>query len=232
MAKFTPGPTVAAVSGSVGGTVFSRNRYGAYMRFRAIPTVSTTEYALAAKSRLQTVSSAWQSRTAAEKLSWRVWAEQNPVQDALGFTQIVTGHVAYVGLNTRLALIGGVAITIPPITPSPIMTTDLTLTTDIGPGNFTINFLPTPLGAAEKLYAYACLQDSIGVNYVENYLRYIGVSAAAQGNPFDFQGIFQARFGPPVVGQIVHVKVSVIDTLSGQISAPMRAQGTVIDTTV
>ena len=37
MALIKTGPAVAVISGSVGGTVFSRNKGGAYMRNRSIP---------------------------------------------------------------------------------------------------------------------------------------------------------------------------------------------------
>ncbi len=231
MAKYTPGPTVAAISGSIGGSVFSRNRYGQYIRFRAIPTVSTTPYALATKAKLQDCSSAWQSLTAAQKLAWRVWAAQNPVQDSLGFAQIITGHVAYVGLNTRRLRMGQAQIVDPPITPRPQPLTSLTMHGDIGPGAIDLAFLATPLGAQECLYMWFCVQTSSGVNYVENYLRCCDVSGVAQASPYDFKANVENRFGALVVDQIVHAKVCVIDKLSGQISAYLRAHVVVTDTT-
>jgi hypothetical protein len=36
MAKVLLGPTIAEARGQIGGTVYSRNRYGAYIRHRAV----------------------------------------------------------------------------------------------------------------------------------------------------------------------------------------------------
>ena len=141
MAKFTPGPAVAAVSGSVGGTVFSRNRYGAYMRFRAIPVKSTTADALAAKSRMATYSAAWSALTAAQRLAWNAYAQTHPQPDALGFPQILTGHVLYVGLNTRLAHASQSAIDIPPLQNNPVGLVTLSATWDLGLGDFSLHFV-------------------------------------------------------------------------------------------
>ena len=51
--KFTPGPTVASLSGSVGGQTYSRNRGGAYIRNRAIPITSTTASSGTTASRVE-----------------------------------------------------------------------------------------------------------------------------------------------------------------------------------
>jgi len=232
MAKYTSGPTVAAVSGSVGGTTYSRNRYGQYMRQRSIPTVSTTTYALAAKARLEAVSMAWQALDTAQKIAWRMYAEQNPVQDSLGVTQILTAHTTYVSLNTRMHLLGNALIADPPITPTPNPLTALSLSADIGVGDFDLVFAPTPTGAAEMLYIRGCVIDSPGVAYVQNYLRYLGVSTVAQATPFDPQSIIEARFGTLIVDQTVHLEVSIIDNLSGQVSRPLKCSDLVEETTV
>jgi len=52
MAIFNPGPLVGQVSGRVGGTVFSHNRGGAYIRNGSIPYAVYSQKALQAKSAL------------------------------------------------------------------------------------------------------------------------------------------------------------------------------------
>jgi hypothetical protein len=221
MAKFTPGPTVAAVSGSIGGTVYSHNRGGMYIRNRSIPIISTTTFALNAKSRLATASAAWQGLTDAQRLTWGGWALQNPVTDTLGFPRHLTGHQAYVSLNTRLAADGQSAISTPPIIAAPDGLLTLVQDGDEGLGDVDATFTATPLGANEKLWIQAAITNSAGINNVNNLYRFCGTSAAAETSPFDDEALIEARLGTLIVGTKLHVKISVFDTATGLLSLPL-----------
>lgn len=230
MAKFTPGPMVAAVSGSIGGTVFSRNRGGAYTRNRAIPITSTTADALAAKARLGSISGDWQGLTAGERDSWKFWADANPINNTLGMSIRKTGQQAFVGLNIRLALAAAAAITDPPIVTAPNALLTALQDADIGLGDTDLTYTATPLGASEQIWLQAAVTSSAGIEYVTNLLRFAGVSAAAQASPFDDQSIIEARIGTLVVGQTLHVFASVFDNATGLLSKPLRSD-VVVSTT-
>lgn len=228
--KYTPGPMIGAASGSIGGNTASRNRYGAYWRTRAIPVTSTTTDALAAKARFSTYSANWSALTAAQRLSWNNFAQTHPTTDALGQSQILTGHTVYVGINTRLAQAGESAIDIPPLEPDPIGLVTLSGTWDIGIGNFEVIFTATPLGANDVLIVRAAVVGHAGINYVENLLRIVGFSAKAQASLYDTQSLIEAKFGTLIVGDIVHLDLRVLDTLTGLVSSPMKVVGTVVST--
>lgn len=230
MAKFIPGPTVSEVRGKVGGVVYTRNRYGAIMRTFVKPTVSTTEYATNAKARLSAATQAWQGLSASEKLSWGEYAAGNPVMGALGEQQILTGHVAYVGIRTRMALAGVALLTDPPVGTPPMPLTSLTLTADIGIGDVEVAFTATPLGATEQLWLKACAVSSSGINYVENLFRYIGTTPGAQASPWVFSALLEARIGTLQVGMTVHVQCAVFDNATGLLSAPLRDKAVVVST--
>jgi hypothetical protein len=228
--KFTPGPMVSAVSGSVGGQTFSRNRGGQYVRARAIPITSTTTYALAAKARLSTASSAWQGLTAGERQAWAQWANANPVVNTLGNSITLTGQQGFVGNHTRLSLAGVATLTTPPIIPAPISLTTATQDGDIGTGDVDLTFAASPLGAAEYLWMRAAVTNSAGINYIQNLLRFIGVSGAAASTPYDNQAQIESRLGTLVVGQTLHVEASVFSSVSGLLSQPIKTS-VVITTT-
>lgn len=230
MAKYLPGPMATHISGSVGGTTYSHNRYGLYSRRRAIPVTATSSYAVNAKTRLSNRSQAWQGLTAAQRLAWREWAADHPVIDALGQQQLLTGHAAYVALNTRIDAMGGTAITDPPIIAAPPGLTSLVQDADIGAGDTDLTFTATPLAAGDYLWIKSAVIDSAGINYVENKLRFIGVSAAAQASPFSHQSLVEARFGTLIVGQYLHVEVSVFDVSTGLLSQPLK-DVTIVTTT-
>ncbi len=230
MAKFTPGPTVAAVSGSIGGTVFSHNKGGMYMRNRSIPTISTTPPALAAKSRLATEASAWSGITPGERQSWDQYALQRPVIDTLGNPRHLTGFQSFVGINARRATAADVRILTPPIVTSPDGLLTLIVDGDIGLGDVDVTFTPTPLGATEEIWLRAAVTNSPGINYVSNLLRFIMHSSGAQASPLDIQTETELVLGTLVVGQTLHVEVSVYDNATGLLSTPIR-DSVVITTT-
>jgi len=230
MAKIKLGPMVGQASGAIGATVFSHNRYGAYVRQRVIPTISTTIYALAAKSRLSTVSAMWGALTDAQRTAWRTWAANNPITDRLGDRQILTGHAAYVKINAGLMAAAESTLSVPPVGEGPAGLTSCSLVADIGAGGWVLTFAATPLGADDKLELNACLVDDDSINYVKNYLRQVCFSAKAQATGWDFQTEFEARFGTCQVGQIVHAYLSVYDTVTGLRSQPMKCSCAVTTT--
>ena len=228
--KFTPGIAIGAASGSIGGTTFSRNRYGAYTRTRAIPVNPNTLAQQNARSRLSTYSANWQTLTASQQLAWKSWANQNPITNTLGAQQVLTGQAAYVGLNTRLAQATDTAIDVPPLTPAPTSLVSLSGTWDIGAGDFTLIFTATPLGADDRLWVQAAVVSSAGINYIKNLLRVVTITAKAQASLLDTQTAIEAVFGGLQVGQIVHVWASVFDSATGLLSVPLSTKGTVVTT--
>lgn len=231
MAIFTPGPAIGAISGSIGGSVFSHNKGGPYIRNRTIPTASQSAYAVNAKARLAQISQAWQLEDAATQLAWREWAKTNPISNALGQSRTVPGHVAYIRVNTCLMAVNLQPIVLPPILPAPEPLTSLSVTADIGPGNFEIVYLATPLGATEKLMVWAALVDSPGINYVENLYKLVLPTDLAQASPLAIQTAVEIRFGSASVGQTLFVKVQTVADEVGLPSIARVAKTTVVDTT-
>lgn len=220
----------AQASGAMGGIVYSRNRYGAYIRARSIPVKSMTAPALAAKARLSTISQGFQSLTSAQKSAWSTWAETNPVVDVFGEKQVLSGAAAYIGINTRLNLLSVAPISVPPLVTAPIALKTLSLTGDIGAGNFGAVFTTSPLAASTVLWIKACVLDSPGISYVQNLLKLVDFSGAAQASPYDFQTALESRFGTLQVGQVVVAEIAVASTVTGLLSQPLRAQVVVSST--
>ncbi len=230
MAIITPGPTVAAVSGSIGGTVFSRNRGGAYIRNRAIPVDPNTTAQQSARAILSNQSQAWQGLTDAQRNAWANWAKQNPVTNALGNSILLSGHQGFVQLNSRLDLDGATTLTAPPIIAAPTALDSLAIEADIGAGDVEANFTATPLAAGVKLWMTAAVLNSQGITYVRNLLRFIGTSAAAETSPFDYQSLIETKFGTLIVGQRVFLRIGTFDTATGLLSVALEDSETVVST--
>jgi len=230
MAKFTPGPAVSAVSGSIGGTTFSHNKGGAYIRKRAIPVSSSTAAAVAAKGRLAAASQAWQGLTEDQQNAWAAYASQTPATDSLGAKITLSGHQMYVRIHSRLDLAGVGPISVPPVTEPPPALTALSLSLDIGAGDFTAIFTATPLQASEHIWIKAAVLQSPGIRYVSNLLKLLEIEAAATASPYDFQTPLSDRFGTLQVGHNVVVEAYVFDSATGLLSARRRAQGVIVTT--
>lgn len=228
--KLKLGPLVGQASGSIGATTFSHNRGGPYTRLRAIPSNPQTVYQQAVRNRLQTTSSAWRSLTEAQRDAWSAWAAANPIVDRLGDTRILAGNPAYSSLNVRRLQIGLASVATPPTVAMPNGLTTLTLTADIGAGNYELIYTPTPAGAAQSIWVRACKLPGASINYVKNRLRVTQISAAAQASPLDVQAGIETQFGASLVGEKVVVFIHVLDRNTGLLSLPLRAEAIVVST--
>ena len=218
MAIFIPGVAVSQASGRVGGTIFSRNRGGAYMRNGSMPVTVTTPYAQAIKGITAAQSQAWAATTDAIREQWREWATQNPVINRLGQSRTLSGHQAYIQINARLVYAGFAAITSPPVGAAPAAVAPGAVTWDSSPLKLTVAFAASPAPAGIAVQTYAYLADSPGVRYVRNRLALIQTSAAAATTPLDILSDVTERFGPPQEGQTLHVGMRALDSTTGLVS--------------
>ncbi len=194
------------------------------MRNRAVPVTSTTADALAAKARMTTQSQGWRDLTDAQRVSWRSFALQNPVTNALGFPNVLQGNAMFIRINTLLQQSSNAVLTAPPTGAPPTGLLTLVVDADIGAGDVDVEFTATPLGANEVLVIRAYVTNSTAITYVENQLRTVVFSAAAQVSPFDIQTAVETKFGTLVVGQTLHVSVYVLDITTGLRSGRLRSQ--------
>lgn len=95
--KFLGGGGAAVTgSGSIGGQTYSHNRYGAYIRRKAIPVNSRTARQVVNRSRFTNGVIGWFGLTAAQRTAWDTYAANVPFTDALGQTIYLTGQNMYV----------------------------------------------------------------------------------------------------------------------------------------
>jgi hypothetical protein len=93
-------------SGSAGGSTWSRNRFGAYVRSRSMPVNPNTDLQVAARNRVRALTIAWQNTlTPAQRDGWNLYAANVPWKNHLGQDSFLTGLNHYVRSNTaRLEL--------------------------------------------------------------------------------------------------------------------------------
>lgn len=215
MALMTPGPLVGQVSGRIGGSVFSHNRGGAYIRNGAIPTKVVNPFTEQVRGNMSVCSRAWATLTDANREAWREYCVENPVVNRLGQTKTLSGHMAYNKLNSRIILAGGTSIDIPPTADPPDALTSLSITASLGGTVANVVFAASPLPANVCLWVWAAVTRGSGATYVGNRYRLVHKSAAAAATPADIWGDLEDRFGSLQVGDRIFIRAQTISKVTG-----------------
>lgn len=102
MALFIPGgPAGGAPSGSLGSIVFSKNRFGSYMRTRIVPTNPATADQVLARNRMSDLTNRWlNTLTDLQRQEWATYAANVPVTNRIGQQIFLTGLNWYVASNS------------------------------------------------------------------------------------------------------------------------------------
>lgn len=203
-------------SGSQAGTTASHNRFGQYLRTRAIPVNPASTQQGLARARLGVAAAAWRALTDAQRAGWRDLGLSMTRTDSLGSSYTLTGVQAFVSVNSSNAAAGNAQVSDAPalVTPSSLLTATITLTA----AAFSIAYTATPLGAGARLFTFVSPQRSAGRAFESDY-RLLAVSAAAAASPADVYAAYVAKFGVPIVTNRVFLTLQVYT--AGFMSAPL-----------
>jgi hypothetical protein len=104
MALFVP--ILGPLSGSIGASTFSRNRFGSYARLRVTPVNTNTPPQQLSREVFTFVTINWSSLTEAQRATWIAYADQTPVLNSQGASIILTGAQWFMKVNAlRLAAV-------------------------------------------------------------------------------------------------------------------------------
>jgi hypothetical protein len=184
-------------SGSYQGITSSRNRFGQYVRTRAIPVQPRTPFQLNQRARLSTNAAAWRALTDGQRAGWLSLGLQIVRTDSLGQSYDLNGFGAYCSVNNNNLDAGNAAVSDAPAltTPADLLTATITLTA----AAFSVAYTATPLAAGVRLFIRVSPQRSAGRKFEGDY-RQIAVTAAAAASPANILAAYTARLGVPVVG--------------------------------
>lgn len=192
-------------SGSAAGDTMSRNRFGQYMRSRAIPVQPRTPEQLVQRARMSSNAAAWRALTDAQRMGWEALGAQITRTDALGQAYTLNGFMAYCSVNNNKLDAGDATVAAAPaiVTPVGLISATITLTAVA----FSIAYTATPLAANTRLFIFCSPQKSAGRQFNGDY-RLIAVTAAAAASPANVLAAYTARLGVPVVGQKVFISLA------------------------
>lgn len=180
MARYIPSAMTGALVGSLGGDTFSKNRYGYYVKKKAIPTNPNTANQAEIRSIMTDLVSYWKSDiTASEAESWRHAAELHQ-RSKYGASFSLSGFNLFCGFNL-LSVLAGVAIVDAPTlfdgAPSCVLPT---VTTEAVTGKLEISaWSETDVNIAGFFYSTNAVAESINYkNSAFTFRQIVNVAGA------------------------------------------------------
>jgi hypothetical protein len=229
MALVKLGGGVADIRGSVGGTVFSRNRYGAYARNRTIPVDPGSTAQTKIRATLGNVRDAWFSTlTQAQRDAWAVYAANVQVVNRIGESINLTGWNMFARTNTALLYNDESIIAAAP-TDFSLAEQDATLSITVSEATqmISVAFDDTMDWVGEDgafLFIYASRPQNPTVNFFKGpYLlagQVSGNGTTAPTSPTTMSLPFAA-----VAGQKIYVQARIVRA-DGRMSEPFRVTST------
>jgi hypothetical protein len=133
-------------SGSISGQTASRNRFGQYMRSRAIPVNPTSTAQGLVRARLSANSAAWRLLTPAQRAGWKDLGLSMVRTDSLGQSYTLQGNQAHASVNNCRLLTGLAVVADAPAVATPVSLVTVTITCTAAA--FSIAYTATPLAEA------------------------------------------------------------------------------------
>jgi len=223
MAKIRLGQLAGEVSGALGSTVFSHNRFGTYVRLRAVPTNTTSAFTNEQRNRYIAMSRNWAVLTTKERVSWKTLAQTNPITDRLGDKRTMSAFQQFMQTNTLIDGAGGTWTKTAVVTITPAALTAFSFTAVAGVGTVDLTWTPTPIGANTCLVVDGVVSDKPGRLYIANLWKQIVITAANEASPYDITAALRARFGFLASGMTVTLRAHLINNLTGGKSGPVEA---------
>ena len=97
---------ITAIRGSIGGTTFSSNRGGIYVKNWAKPSNPMTPAQTALRNMFGSVVRSWKTLTAAQIGSWNAYAQGRTTTDILGESRPMSGRGAFISVNQNRLHVG------------------------------------------------------------------------------------------------------------------------------
>lgn len=228
MALIKFGAFVTDIRNKVGGTVFSKNAAGAYVKNKVTPLNPATARLSNVHTRMALLSQAWRGLTAAQRTSWNDAASSFPYTNQFGDTYYLSGLSLHNALNLALLNINESALTEPPTPATVEGVYTATLTAAKGTPAMSLAFTQDPVPADTAYVLYATPGISPGVSFYKGRFRYISFLDAAATSPADILADYTAKFGAvPAAGQKVAVNVVPMNKVTGQLGVGLTAEAIV-----
>lgn len=224
MAKIKFSAWLTDARGKQSGTVFSKNRYGAYTRNRVTPVNPQTSFQTNVRNFLTTLSQGWRALTAGQRSSWNAAADNFLSSNIFADVIRLSGFNLFLRLNRNLQTIGVATLTSPPVPGAVFGLTTLSVVADTTGGGLDITFTPA-IPASDSVIVEATSPQSPGKSFFKSEYRVIDVFTSADASPQDAAAAYIAKFGAlPAVGTKIGIRMTGVNETTGQAGTPREFQ--------
>lgn len=220
MALVKFGAGVSEMRGKEGGVIYSRNRYGAYMKTKISPTNPQTSPQQTQRALMGNLAQLWKTLASGEKAAWENLGAQTSRVNRFGDQTDYAGFGIFMRLNRNLSIIGESALTVAPVPPTFPELSLVSVVATVSTTTIAVNFTPSPLAAGKWIVVYCTNNILTGRKFVKNFYRLILVEDNA-GTGVDIYPEWNAYFGNVLLADAaLFVKVKVIDEATGFDTVP------------
>lgn len=216
MAKLKFTAVVADMRGKLNGSVFSKNRGGAFVRTKVTPSNPQSSYQAAVRSILGGLAQGWRSLTQAQRDGWNSAVSNFTGTDIFGDIKTPSGINLYTKLNANLAEAGQAYISTPPLPQGAASLTDLRATADVSNAEIEVTAGVGNVPADNVLVIRATSQVSPGKKFLKGMHRNIALITSGQPLIVNVWASYISRFGTPVAGQKIGIECYYINTVTGE----------------
>lgn len=215
MAKIKLSAIVSEMRGKLNGSVFSKNRGGAYIRTKVTPVNPQTLAQGIVRATLTALSQGWRGLTEAQRLAWNSAVSQFTGTDIFGDIKTPSGINLYNKLNLNLANIGVGPIATPPNVVGVGYIDSLLVTAAAGAGTISLAYTNVGGAAGQTLVVEATAPMSAGKSFVKSEFRVVNTIPGGTASPAAFGAAYVAKFGAMQVGKKVFVRMKYVDNATG-----------------
>lgn len=215
MAKIKMAHIVAEIRGKVGGTVFSRNHAGAYIREKVTPINPKTAKQTGVRTFFTVVAQLWRDLTAAQRLQWRSAVQNFKSTNIFGDVKVLTGSQLHQKLNVNLLNIGETVIAVPPTPTEVVGVESLSAAVAAGAGTMSLTFSPA-IDAGVNVELFATPPLSAGKTFVKNLYKKLNTLDSTNTSPYNAKAAYEAIYGSVgSEGQKIFFKMRPINNTTG-----------------
>ena len=230
MALIQLGGGILDARGSIGGQVFSKNRFGNYIRARITPVNPKSSRQNTIRASIQSLAQRWSAvLTQLQRDAWEVYAAAIVRQNALGAQIKLTGFNMFIRSNSirsqsadTVIDIGPTTLTLPPGDPLMIATVNTAAQQISVAFDENLNWLDQDEG---RMYVFMSIPKSAGVTFVGGPFRLAGSIQGDSTTPPTSPELIAVPF-PVSTGQIVVVRARISEE-DGRLSDLFRSQSSV-----
>lgn len=226
MAKFKLQTWMSDIRGKQNGSVFSKNRFGNYLRTKTTPINRNTSAQQGVRFNFATLSSGWRGLTAIQRAGWRMAVDGFKKINSLADSVSLTGAQLYISLNRNLTSVQVATISTAPAPVSIDQLTTLGLVAETTTNTIKVSF--SGENYTDQNYTLEVSPVlSAGKEFVQNQFKLLDRTTSGDTSPKNITSNYEAMFGQgwrTSAGSAIWVRLTPVNKTTGQAGLPQTAQ--------